>query len=118
MDKNKLTNYQLIATFLYIISLFLSIILTYNDKSKILDDKKARFLSIFNRVFVVSLTLTFLYINYKGKELAKENSQNLSAFNLQIMASELSVLASLIVLYVVISSSDYSLVAGAENPNL
>lgn len=130
MDTQKkeanLLDIQLIATIIYIGSLTISILLTYNDKrnilnlDKILTDKQNIGLSIFNRLLVVILTLTFLYISYQNREIAKSKSRNLEAFNLQVTASELSLLATIIVLYVVIKTQgeQYSIISGISNPNL
>lgn len=124
-DEIKLIDIQIIATIIYILSLFISYIISYNDKCEILneqpimDEKTSQNISIFNRVVVVVLTLTFLYINYTNINIAKRKKEkNLTPFKLQVLASELSTLAAIIVLYTVITSGEYSIVAGAENPSL
>ena len=69
----ELLDLQLLATIIYIGSLIISIYLTYNDKltvlnlKKIFTDKQNRNLSIFNRLLVVILTLTFLYASYETR---------------------------------------------------
>ena len=84
-----------------------------------LNKKMSQNISVFNRVVVVVLTLTFLYINYKNIEIAKiKNKKDLTPFKLQITASELSTVAAIIVLYTVLTSGEYSVIAGAENPSL
>lgn len=124
-DEIKLIDIQIIATIIYILSLFISYIITYNDKCEILNEqpimneKTSQNISVFNRVVVVVLTLTFLYINYTNINIAKRKKEkNLTPFKLQVLASELSTLAAIIVLYTVITSGEYSIVAGAENPSL
>ncbi len=121
----KLLDIQIIGTIIYILSLFISYLLTYNDKYEAvngkpwLNKKFSRNISVGNRVIVLILTIIFLYVNYKNFNLAKQKkSENLSAFRLQITASELSAVAAIIVLYTVLTSGEYSIVAGAENPNL
>lgn len=122
----ELLNLQMIATILFIGSLIISMIITYNDtqiskkEKPILTNKQAANLSIFNRIFVVILTLIFLYINYQSRENAKKDNEELWPFNLQIYASELSLLATIIVLYVVIETSgeQYTIVPGINNPSL
>lgn len=119
-------NLQLIATIVYIGSLIISIFLTYNDKmdvlnlDKIFTEKQNRNLSIFNRFLVVILTLVFLYASYETRRLAKIKGEKLENFNLQVMASEISLVSTLIVLYVVIKSQgeQYSIISGISNPNL
>ena len=66
------------------------------------------------------LTLSYLYISYNNVDLAKQKNQEIWPFNLQLFSSELSTLAAIIVLYVVLKTSgeQYSIVAGIGNPNL
>lgn len=121
-----LLNIQIIASSLYIASLFLSILLTYNDKlmtkkeKTILTNKQAANLSVFNRIFIVILTLVFLYTTYKSRENAKKTNQKIWPYDLQMYASELSLLATIIVLYVVVETAgeQYSIVPGINNPSL
>lgn len=129
MDKEKevkLLDIQLIATILYIVSLIISISLTINDKQitqkkkSIFTNNQAKNLSIFNRIFIVGLTLTFLYISYQNRDIAKKEKKKIWPFDFQMYASELSLLATIIVLYVVIETSgeQYSIISGIENPSL
>jgi len=87
---------------------------------KIFTEKQNRNLSIFNRLLVVILTCIFLYASYETKQLAKIKGEKLENFNLQIIASEISLISTLIVLYVVIQSQgdQYSIISGISNPNL
>lgn len=122
----ELLDIQMIATVIYIGSLILSIALTYNDKQttamkgSIFTNKQSTNLSIFNRSIVVILTFIFLYINYENRNIAKSKKQDIGPFNLQVYAAELSMLATIIVLYVVIKTSgeQYSIVPGIGNPSL
>ena len=122
----KLLNIQMWTTIIYIGSLFISISLTYNDKQNLLNKKgfynenQSQKLSIGNRWLVLFLTFSYLFINYKNINLAKEKGQKLWPFYLQVFSSELSTLAAIIVLYVVIKTAgeQYSIVSGIENPTL
>ena len=66
----QLLDIQIIATILFIVSLFISIILTYDEKFKLIynkgifTDKEANQIALFNRILVVILALTFVYGNY------------------------------------------------------
>lgn len=121
-----LLNIQMWTTIIYIGSLFISISLTYNDKQNLLNKKgfysenQSQKLSIGNRWLVLFLTFSYLFINYKNINLAKEKGQKLWPFYLQVFSSELSTLAAIIVLYVVIKTAgeQYSIVSGIENPTL
>lgn len=130
MDTSKkeveLLNLQLIATIIYLGSLTLSIFLTYNDKlsiqnrKKIFTKKQSNSLAIFNRILVTILILAYLYISYNNLYIAKSKKENLKPFVLQLTGSELSTLSAIIVLYAVLLTcgTEYSIVAGIENPSL
>lgn len=130
MEDNKkevnLLDIQIITTIIYLGSLILSIYITYNDKlvltnqKTIFTEKQAATYSIFNRSLVVVLTFIYLYISYQNNNIAKENGRNVSATRLQLTASQLSFISTIIVLYVVITTSgqQYSIISGSGNPNL
>lgn len=123
-DEIKLLNFQNIVTTIYIISLLLSIYITNTDKDCIVNPDKKHpdtiKLAIFNRTLVVILTLLFLYISIKNKNIGLKKGKKEDLFNLQIMASELTLISTIIVLYVVIKSSgrNYTIISGVSNPNL
>ncbi|MCI5553199.1 MAG: hypothetical protein MR388_05150 [Tenericutes bacterium] len=117
---------QLWATIFYVGSLFISISLTYDEREKlknksgIFSETQNQTMSIFNRWLVLFLTLSFLYVSYQNVKLNKQKNQKTWPFELQLFSSELSTIAAIIVLYVVIKTSgeQYSIVSGIENPNL
>ncbi len=128
-DKKKevrLLDIQIITTIVFIGSLILSIYITYNDKISIendqgfLSDDKVNFYSIFNRTLVVVLTLIYLYISYENRKIVAKKKGNVDAASLQVLASEISLVSTIIVLYVVIKTSgeEYSIISGIGNPNL
>ena len=118
---------QIIATVVFIISLILSIILTYDEKLKLQTDKglfsnkAARRISLFNRVLVVILALVFVYGNYVTEKIAEaRQKENVKYLKLQLLTGELSLIVALIVLYIVYKNQeneDFS-VADTENPAL
>ena len=122
----KLLDLQIVLTVIYIVSLVLSIFLTYNDRIKLSDNKnifskkQSKNYSIFNRVLVLVLTLSFLFINYENYKITKQKGEKLDNASLQILASEISTVATIIVLYVVLKSvgEDYTIISGIENPSL
>ena len=117
---------QLWATIFYVGSLFISISLTYDEREKlknksgIFSETQNQTMSIFNSWIVLFLTLSFLYVSYQNVKLNKQKNQKTWPFELQLFSSELSTIAAIIVLYVVIKTSgeQYSIVSGIENPNL
>jgi uncharacterized membrane protein YbhN (UPF0104 family) len=130
MDDQKkeenLLDIQIITTFVYIGSLILSIYITYNDKVTIangkgfLSKKQNQNFSIFNRTLVVVLTLIYLYISYENRKIIEKKKGNMNAASLQVLASEISLVSTIIVLYVILKTSgqEYSIISGAGNPNL
>lgn len=120
--EKKLLEQQLLTTFIYVVTLFISISLTYNDilnldNKKIYSDELAEKIGISNRAIALILTLSYLYINYQNREIAKEKKKDLRFANLQLTAGSLSTIAAVIVLYVVINSGRYTVIS-AGNPNL
>ena len=119
-----LLDLQNITTAVFIVSLLISMYITSIDKKSTLnpdinypDTSK---ISVFNRTLVVILSLSYLYISYGNRKIASEKGQTTNLFNLQVVASEISLISTLIVLYVVIKSYgvNYSIIAGSGNPNL
>lgn len=123
-EEIKILNLQNIVTTIYILSLLLSIYITNVDKDCLKNPNKKHKdtvkLAIFNRTLVVILTLLFLYISVKNKDIGLKNGKKEDLFNLQISASFITLISILIVLYVVIKSSgnNYTIISGVSNPNL
>lgn len=96
--KLKNINGQLIALFLFIITLFINILLAYNEKlnlenkTSFFNNEESLIIAIVNRIVVVLLGLYFVYTTLIEKEI--NNSDNI-----QLIASILAFLASLIGLY-------------------
>lgn len=117
---------QLITTILFIGSLIISCAITYNDiedlkgKPSFFTEDEENKLAIFNRILVVGITFVFLYISYHNLQIRKVKEEDPGPFVLQLLASELSALAAVIVLYAVIKTAgtQYSLIVGGSNPNL
>lgn len=118
---------QIIATIIFIGSLVVSIILTYDEKLTLIDGKglfdnsTARKISLINRIVVVILALTFVYGNYVTEKIAEaRNTSNVKYLKLQLLSGELSLIGSLIVLYIVYKNRNEETfgVADTENPTL
>ena len=96
--KLKIINGQIIALFLFIVTLFVSILLAYNEKlnlegkSSLFDDEDVLKIAIINRIIVVSLGIYFVYTTYIDKELNNKDS-------IPLISSILALLASVIGLY-------------------
>lgn len=121
----QLLDLQLVTTFVFIASLIISIYITYSDKISIQNNVESnthqiKILSIFNRTLVVVLTLVYLYISFENRKVTQQKKGDLNAASLQVFASEISLVSTLIVLYVVLKTSgeEYSIISGSGNPNL
>lgn len=116
-EQLKSLNYQIITTLLFIISLVISILLTYDQKLELLQKKRIfsetfdKYLNLFNRIFALIIIIFILYINYRDYEIGKQKSTNSAPLKHQIYASILSVISAIIVLYVVLENWE-------ENPNI
>lgn len=119
-EKNAI-NIQLYTLIFFLVTTFISILLTYNQKLS-LEKKKTLFsskeslkITLFNRKLIVVLSFIFLYVNIKLYNLSKKEGEDLKPYSLQIVASILAIISGLIALYVV-SLSDTETVADVENP--
>ena len=104
-EELKLINGQIIGIIFFIVTLIVSLLLTYNEKLQrenkppLFTNKKALDIAFINRLIVVLLGLYFLYTSYKRKDLGNNNLNNY--INLNIIPSWLVFLASAIVFYIV-----------------
>jgi len=122
-EESEILNIQLISTLLFIIALIVSIFLNLNEKYKLLynegiiSDEEANNLLKTNRIFIVALFITYLYLAYRDREIDKIKNKDLTADNLEIFVSVLSVIGGLIILYLVFNY-DQDTTAIYENPTL
>lgn len=121
----KLLNYQILTSVLFIISIIISIILTYDEKQELLDNKRLfsekfdKRLNLFNRLLALFIILFILYINTETYKIQQFKRSNLAPFRHQIYASIFSVISALIVLYVVIENwEDNPNITSIENPTI
>lgn len=122
----QLLDIQIVATLFFILSLFISIILTYDEKLKLINNKgifsnkEANQIALFNRILVVILALTFVYGNYQTEKIAEARKTQIKYLKLQLFSGELSLLSSLIVLYIVYKNQKNKNfnVSDTENPIL
>lgn len=118
----KLTNYQLLGIFLFIITLFISLLLTYNEKLKLekkdifFEEKTSLYISLFNRIIVLILAILFIYISYEREKVSEIDNDA----NLELLASYLSFFASFLALYIVIKNINNNNfdVSDVEEPTL
>lgn len=121
-EEIKQLNIQIIVLLIVIVTTLTSLILTYNQKLS-LQNKKTLFtkkqthnISYINRLIILITTIIFLYINYKLYQISKKEGEDLKVYYLQIIASILSVIAAIIVFYVVSIEPAGDEVSDIENP--
>ena len=113
-------NIQLFTLFISLFSLILSILITYYQKLKLenkdsIDPNTLFKITLFNRILILIVSIIFLYVNYVFYVISKDEGEDLKSYKLQIVASILTVVASLIALYVVsLSTKDTDV--DIENP--
>lgn len=122
-EEIKYINYQITGLLVTLVTTVIAIIITYNQKlalqkrPKLFKSKQALKITTINRIIILCIGILFLYINYRLYKLAEEKQEDLTANKLQISASILVVISSIIALYV-ISLSSTETIADVENPNI
>lgn len=122
-EEAEILDIQLITTLLFIIALVVSIFLNLNQKYKLLynegiiSDEEASNLLKTNRILILALFITYLYLGYRDREVDRIKNKDLTADNLEIFVSYLSVIGGLIILYLAFTA-DQDTTAIYENPTL
>ena len=121
-EEIKLLDIQIIVSIITIITIIISITLIYNqkldlqNKDTLFSKSKTQKISLINRITLVVTASIFLYINYKLRDISESEGEDTKPYNLQIVSSYLTVIASIIVLYVVTSTYNIENVSDVENP--
>lgn len=113
---------QIIVSAISVIEIIVSILLLYNEKLEIKGEKtlfnaeQTQKISVFNRTFILVTAIIFLIINYALYKISKEQGKNLKPYELQIVASYLTIIAAIIALYIVLNPTNEGQVVDVENP--
>lgn len=119
LEELKLLKWQFGLSIAFIFTLLISLSLTYNEilkyenKPPLYNPQNAYDIQVINRTLGTLIALAFLYINYIDKNLKEKNNLNTVSANLQIDAGILTLVATIIVLYVSITSTN-----SIENPEI
>ena len=122
MHRSKNIELQILLSIFFIFTTIISIILLYNEdlyikyKQFILDPKNVYIISSINRIVILIILLLFLYANYVDKNIDIIENKDLKADNLQIIASILTIISGIIVLYVTIEYFSTNINSSLENP--
>ncbi len=98
-------NLQIIASLLFIISIIISIILTYSEKLEIfnvnmIDKDKRNKINIGNRLFAIFIVCLFLYSSFVTLDIVKEKNGNLNEQYIRIFINLITLGLALLTLYV------------------
>mgnify|MGYP004673527089 FL=1 len=113
---------QIIVSAISVIEIIVSILLLYNEKLEIKGEKtlfnaeQTQKISVFNRTFILVTAIIFLIINYALYKISKEQGENLKPYELQIVASYLTIIVAIITLYIVLNPTNEGQVVDVENP--
>lgn len=122
MHRSRNIELQILLSIFFIFTTIISIILLYNEdlyikyKQFILDPKNAYIIASINRIVILIILLLFLYANYVDKNIDIIENKDLKADNLQIIASILTIISGIIVLYVTIEYFSTNINSSLENP--
>lgn len=122
MYRSKNIELQILLSIFFIFTTIISIILLYNEdlyikyKKFILNPKNAYIIASINRIVILIILLLFLYANYVDKNIDILENKDLKADNLQIIASILTIISGIIVLYVTIEYFSTNINSSLENP--
>lgn len=117
-NKLKVTNEQILATILFILSLCISLSLSINQKLNLenkdyfYSDKGARILAISNRVFVILIVLFYLYIDNENYVFNNKGKYQKYQCYLEVIY----LIAALAALYITVKSTNIT--TETENPNI
>ncbi len=122
LEESKLIITQIILSLILLFTTIISISLSYNflmtleKKEPIYSASKSYDILIFNRFLMFMISLIFVYINVRDKNVKKKYDLEDEFADLQILASALTLMASLIVLYIGFKSGVN--VTSEENPTI
>lgn len=100
-------NLQIIASLLFIISIIVSIILTYSEKLEIfnisiISKSNRNKINICNRFFVIFIICIFLYSSFVTKDIVKDKNGNLDEQYIRIFINLVTLVLALLTLYVAV----------------
>lgn len=117
-------NLNIISSIIFILASMVSLALTFDEKGNItggkkyLTDKQSLDISFYNRIVILIAVLLSLYAGYKNYKSEEENSTAKYKSSLLLTTSFLSLIGSLIILYVAyLNRKEQSLtISDVENP--
>lgn len=121
--KNSILNGQLITSISSIIGVILGIVIIIDQKEKangkdgFLTNDESQTIALITKLIFLFVVLYSLSLNYESLNLSKITNQDTSSLELQIKASYLSIIVSLVGLYVVLTNYNDSSFQPSEIEN-
>lgn len=124
MKEEDTLTYQMITSILFIGTVIVSILLTFNARQKVLNkkrlfsDNEADDIAVLNRVIVLILLFIYLYLNYEDLKTCEEKNEDTYTSKLQLVPASLGIIAAIIVLYITIYNKKRNTfnISSVENP--
>lgn len=116
MDVNgeelKLVDYQLIISGVVLVMVILSLVLGYNlhlklkGEKPILSEEESKKIALFVKIIGLLTALAAIYVSIKSVSVAKAKGENLRNAYLEVGASALALISSIIVIIVVLNDGN------------
>lgn len=120
-----LIKYNILLSVLFVISVFVSIVISYNQelelegKKTFFDSKTANDIVLLNRLFVILIVIGFLIVNYYEYIIGVAKNKNLKPLKQQLFISILNIIAAFIALYIVYENLNTNFpISDIENPDI
>ena len=120
-----LIKYNILLSVLFVISVFVSIVISYNQelelegKKTFFDSKTANDIVLLNRLFVILIVIGFLIVNYYEYIIGVAKNKNLKPLKKQLFISILNIIAAFIALYIVYENLNTNFpISDIENPDI
>ena len=124
MDEEvKLINYEIIGSMLFIGTIVVSIIISYNNKLRVqhkkplFNQETARSILITNKTIALLTVVLFLYLNYRGYELTEAQNKDTTIVKAQFIPSLLAFISALYVLNLTLKQGNIN-ISSNENPEI
>ena len=119
-----LLDLQLISSSIFIIASIVSLLITYNEKltvtnrKKLFTKKEALNISFYNRIVILVVVVTSLYVGYKNYINEKNNTVAKYKSSLLLSTNVLTLISAIVILFVsYLNKNEQSLtVSDIENP--
>lgn len=119
-----LLDLQLISSSIFIIASIVSLLITYNEKltvtnrKKLFTKKEALNISLYNRIVILVVVVTSLYVGYKNYINEKNNAVAKYKSSLLLSTNVLTLISAIVILFVsYLNKNEQSLtVSDIENP--